>query len=167
MGLLLTQRDLFLIPFSLFWCGFVVFWEWGASHASGQMPFFPLFGIPFILIGAYFLAGRFVVDAWVRARTRYAVTSQRILILRTGPTLKFTALAIDRLPELSLNERADGWGTILFQPAQPVWNNRNFSNWTPALDPSPQFLRIPEARNVFDRIQKLAQEFSNRKSSYQ
>jgi hypothetical protein len=158
-GILFTNRDFLLVPFSLFWCGFVIFWEWGAWHTSTAMPddpmgtVFPLFGIPFILIGLYFLAGRFFADAWIRDRTSYAVTSQRVLIFRAPPLGKFTSLAIDRLPELSLNERSDGRGTILFQPAQPMWNTRSWSSWTPALDTT-QFLMIPDARSVFDRIQK-------------
>ena len=121
---------------------------------------FPLFGIPFILIGFYFLAGRFLADAWMRGRISYAVTNQRVLIFRAPPFGKLTSLAIDRLPELSLEERADGRGTILFQPAQPMWNTRSWSSWTPALDPTPQFLRIADARNVFDRIQKLGARVS-------
>ena len=122
------------------------------------MPIFPLFGIPFVAIGLYFIAGRFFVDAWARGRTRYAVTNQRILILRLGPPFaKFTSLAINRLPELVLDERADGRGTIRFAPLQPMWSNRNWSGWTPALDPTPQFLSIADARSVFDRIQRASQ----------
>ena len=155
-GLLLTARDAFLIPFSLFWCGFIAFWEWGAMHSSQAVPEFPLFGIPFILIGFYFLVGRFFVDAWARGNTIYGVTSQRVLILRNGPFSRFTSLAINRLPELSLDERADGRGTIRFQPQPSMWGNRNWSSWTPAFDPTPQFLAIADARNVFDRIQKLS-----------
>ncbi|HWD68284.1 MAG TPA: hypothetical protein VG227_10020, partial [Caulobacteraceae bacterium] len=33
-GLMLTGRDAFLIPFGIFWCGFMVFWEWGASAGA-------------------------------------------------------------------------------------------------------------------------------------
>ncbi len=69
----------------------------------------------------------------------------------------FFELRLDRLPELALDERADGRGTIRFQPQQPMWNNRNWSSWTPALDPTPQFLSITDARTVFDRIQRASQ----------
>src|ERR1700755_2988864 len=105
-GLLLTGRDGYQIPFSLVWCGFIVFWMWGATapvrlHPSNNpMWFFPLFGLPFVLVGLYMIAGRFVIDAWIRGRTSYAVTNQRVLVLRTAPTFKFTTYAIDRLPEL-------------------------------------------------------------------
>jgi hypothetical protein len=154
-GFMLTGRDALLIPFSLFWCGFITFWMWGALHASQAMPFFPLFGIPFVVIGVYMLAGRFLVDAWVRRNTRYGVTTQRVLIMRTVPTFRFTTFAVDRLPGLSLEERADGRGTIRFQPSMPLWGNNSWSSWTPSLD-SNQFLLGGDARSVFDRIQKAA-----------
>ena len=56
---------------------------------------------------------------------------------------------------VSLEERADGRGTIRFQPQIPMWGNRGWSSWTPSTDPT-QFLLIPDARSVFDRIQKAA-----------
>jgi len=157
-GLMLTARDGFLIPFSLMWGGFAIFWEWSVLDSTrGNSPggFFALWGIPFVLAGLYLILGRFFVDAWARARTAYGVTGQRILILRDGPFGKFTALAIDRLPELSLNERADGSGTIRFG-GDSIFGRRNgFSGWSPALDGTPQFLAVPDARAVFDQIQKL------------
>lgn len=153
-GFLLTPGDIFRIPFSLMWGGFAVFWEWSVLRAGNAPDFFVLWGIPFVLVGLYLIVGRFFADAWVRARTSYAVTTQRILVLRTAPTFKFTTYAIDRLPELSLEERADGRGTIRFQPQVPMWGNRGWSGWTPSTDPT-QFLLIADARSVFDRIQKL------------
>jgi hypothetical protein len=159
-GLLLTGRDAFMIPFSLMWGGFAIFWEWGVVTGMGKghpaPDFFMLWGVPFVLIGLYMIAGRFFVDAWIRGATTYALTSQRVLIMRTAPTFKFTALSLDRLPELSLSERQDGRGTIRFQPGASMWggNNNGWSSWTPGLDAG-QFLMIADARGVFDRIQKL------------
>ena len=95
------------------------------------------------------------VDIWLRSNTRYAITSQRVLILRTAPTVKFTSLAIDRLPELGLDEKTDGSGTIRFG-TPPGLYGRGFSGWSPSLDPTPQFLAIPDARNVFAQIQRLS-----------
>jgi hypothetical protein len=159
-GFLLTGRDGFLIPFSLLWGGFAIFWEWGVVTGMGKdhpaPGFFMLWGIPFVLIGLYMIFGRFIADAWMRGRTAYAVTNQRVLILRTAPTFKFTAYALDRLPELSLEEKADGRGTIRFQPSVAMWaRNNGFSGWMPGAD-TDQFLLIPDARNVFDKIQKAA-----------
>jgi hypothetical protein len=73
-----------------------------------------------------------------------------------APFGQFSAHPIDRLPNLSLNERSDGRGTIRFEDAPAVnWGRRNsFSGMTPALDRA-QFLAIADARTVFDKIQRL------------
>ena len=153
-GILFTPRDALLIPFSFMWFGFAIFWEWSVITQANAPDFFTLWGIPFVLIGLYMAVGRFFADAWLRGRTSYAVTTQRILILRSPPFGSFTAMAVDRLPELSLIERSDGRGTIRFQPNTPVFGRGNgFGSWMPSLDAT-QFLMIREARNVFDIIQK-------------
>jgi hypothetical protein len=153
-GLLFTGRDVFLIPFSLMWGGFAVFWESTVLTTQKTPGFFGLWGIPFVLIGLYLIAGRFLLDAWVRGGMVYAVTNKRILISRSGPFSKFTALSLDRLPDASLSESSGGRGTIRFgQPAQ-MWGGRNgMSSWTPSLDPTPQFIGIENVRSVFDQIQ--------------
>ncbi len=143
-------RDALLIPFSLLWGGFAIFWE--SMAVSGATPlFFKLWGVPFIVAGLYLIAGRFALDAWLRGKTQYAVTDRRVLILRRGPFGKFSALRRDALPEMHLTERAGGRGTIRF--GEPATFNRGFSSWTPALDPTPQFLAIADARAIFDLLQ--------------
>ena len=72
-GLLLTEKDTFAIPFSLLWCGFVIFWMIGASRTAGFGPL--LFDAILICFGLYNLVGRFLVDAWIRRDLRYAVTN--------------------------------------------------------------------------------------------
>jgi hypothetical protein len=141
----------------LLWGGFAIFWETAAiAKAPG---FFALWGIPFVLIGLYLIAGRFVLDAWVRSGTRYALTNKRILIARSAPFAKFAALSLDRLPEASLSESQNGRGTIRFGAAAQFWGRgSSFSSWTPSLDPTPQFLAIENARSVFDQIQRAAQK---------
>jgi hypothetical protein len=103
-GILFTGRDPFLIPFSLFWGGFAIFWEWMVLQAPKAPVIMPLFGVPLVLVGLYFILGRFLVDAWLRSLTRYAVTNQRVLMLRLAPFSSFSAMAIDRLPASSLEE---------------------------------------------------------------
>jgi hypothetical protein len=153
-GLRLTGRDTLLIPFSLVWGGFAVFWEITVVRQGNAPGFFALWGVPFVLIGVYLVVGRFLLDAWIRRGMLYAVTNKRILILRAGPFSKFTAMPLDRLPDASLSESAGGRGTILFGVQTPIWGNRGgFSAWTPALDPTPQFIGIENARSVFDQVQ--------------
>jgi hypothetical protein len=111
--------------------------------------------VPFVLIGLYLVVGRFLLDAWIRRGMRYAVTNKRVLISRPGPFGKFTAMDLNRMPDGSSSERADGRGTIRFGEQAQFWGNRGggFSAWTPSLDPTPQFIAIDEARRVFDYIQ--------------
>jgi hypothetical protein len=152
-GLVLMPRDVLLIPFSLLWCGFAIFWTFTAASA-GAPAFFYLWGGMFVCIGLYFVFGRFVVDAWVRRSLRYALTDRRILISRPGPFGRFTAIGLNQLPEATLNERSDGRGTIRFGADRPIWGYRGMSAWSPAFDPTPQFIAIENCRHVFDLIQQ-------------
>jgi hypothetical protein len=86
-GVRLRAADAFLIPFSLLWGGFAIFWEATAigfafRAGEGITSFMALWGIPFVMVGLYLIFGRFFVDAHVRARTFYAVTDRRVLVLR-------------------------------------------------------------------------------------
>lgn len=151
-GLVFTPRDVFLIPFSLIWCGFAIFWTTGATRA-GAPAFFDLWGAMFVCIGLYFVAGRFAMDAWIRGGTAYAVTDRRVLIVRGRPFGNFTALNLGQLPDAQLSESGGGRGTIRFGASASGFG-RGFAGWTPSLDPTPQFLAIEDARRVFDLVQR-------------
>jgi hypothetical protein len=154
-GVMFYTRDWLLVPFSLMFGGFAVFWE-AIVVRSGAPGFFPLWGMMFLLAGLYFIAGRFAVDAWARGKTRYVVTNRRILILRSGPFAKLTSLGLDRLPDIQLSEDADRRGTIRFGRSMPLWGWGSFVMWTPALDPTPQFIAIDDAESVFDLVQRAS-----------
>lgn len=73
-----TSADIYLIPFSLLWCGFAVFWEAGASRSGG--PVFAVFGVPFIAMGLYMVVGRFFYKHYRKKQTVYGITTQRALV---------------------------------------------------------------------------------------
>ncbi len=129
-----------------------------ASGGPGapMLLFFPVFGGAFVCIGLYFVFGRFAVDAWLRGLTSYAVTDRRILIARAGPLANFTAISLNRIPDLILRERGSGKGSIQFGQQVSMFRGRGFGSWSPALDPTPQFLAIDDVRRVFDLIQQQA-----------
>jgi hypothetical protein len=156
-GLLLTSRDAFLVPFSLLWCAFVVFWTLTAVKSGAPFAFY-IFGVVFICIGAFMAIGRFAVDAWLRQRTSYALTNQRILILRAPPFSSFTSLDLQSLPQIQLVGAGKGRGSLRFGPPMSYFGNRGMSGWTPALDPIPQFLAIEEAPKVFDLITRASND---------
>lgn len=154
-GLLFMPRDLALIPFTLAWGAFAIFWE--ATVLRSKAPaFMTLIGGAFVLVAIFMTFGRFALDAWLRSATVYALTDRRVLILRTGFFSDFKALRLDRLPEATLSEKADGRGTIRFGPPTPMFSRYSggFGSWTPSLDPTPQFLAIEDARRVFGLIQE-------------
>ena len=152
-GFILTQRDILLIPFSLLWCGFAVFWEASVLNGRGSSGFFIIWGAMFVCIGLYFVAGRFIVDAWVRRGMSYAVTDRRVLIVRSAPFSKFMAVSLAQIPDADINEHSNGRGTIRFGQAASMWVRQNMGIWSPSLDATPQFLMIDDARRVFDIVQ--------------
>ena len=84
-GLKFKISDIFQSFFGLFFLGFSIFWIVMASSMSsnfdrGPGALFPLFGLPFVAVGAYLVFGRFFWKAWVRSKTRYALTDKRAII---------------------------------------------------------------------------------------
>lgn len=71
--------DVFLVPFSVLWGGFAVFWM-GAAVADGAPVPFVLFGLPFVVLGLYLIFGRFVVKARRKRQTAYGLTERRVLV---------------------------------------------------------------------------------------
>lgn len=149
-GFMLTPMDILLIPFSLMWGGFAIVWEAGVL-SSGAPWFFALWGIPFVILGLYIIAGRFFVDRLRRAHTAYALTDQRILILSGRHTTRAKSLALRTLAELTLDERGDGSGTITFGSGR--WPAIVPPSW-PATPTIPSFERIPHAGDVYARIRQ-------------
>ena len=153
-GLKLRRSDALMIPYSLLWAGFAVFWEAVAIGSHGPL-IFMIWGIPFVLVGIYFTVGRFFVDAAIRAKTSYGVTNQRIVIIYGLLSRKVTSLPLRNLQEIGFKQRSDGSGTITFYPSVPFsWLYRKFS-W-PGMDQrmGPGFYMLPHAKPVYDLIQQ-------------
>jgi hypothetical protein len=151
-GLRLRAADTFLIPFSLFWGGFALFWE--TSVITSEAPvFFRLWGIPFVLIGLYLIFGRFFVDAWRRTRTYYGLTSERVLIVSVPFQRQVKSIPLRGLPELTLKERGDRSGTIVFGSMQSAYRGLAGSSW-PGLGAQspPSFDMIENVRQVYEQI---------------
>jgi hypothetical protein len=153
-GLLLRPSDAFMIPFSLLWGGFAIFWETTVILSDAPV-FFWLFGIPFVLMGLHFIFGRFFTDARARKHTFYGVTNDRIIITSGKHGKRTQSLSLSTLGDITLDERADGTGTIIFAAANPLgrWGNSGAMRGigTGSQTP-PSFEMIPQAKKVYEMI---------------
>jgi hypothetical protein len=153
-GLMLRGIGLFLIPLSIFWGGFALFWNTSVWTGNVDLPF-KLFGLPFLVAGLYLTIGRFLVDMYLRKRTTYLVTTKRVLIARRGSGSQIKSIDIKHLPSLEFDERSDGSGNIRFGASGSWFNGaNNFGVWQPTFDPTPQFIRVPQVRSLYQLIQK-------------
>jgi len=152
-GVRLRAVDLVVVPFTLMWAGFAFFWEYTVLR-TGAPWFFKLWGIPFVLIGVYLVAGRFFWDAYQRSRTYYGLSNQRVLIVTRGSRLKVKSLALATLGEVTVSSSADGWGSIQFG-SSPWGKGTPFAgaNWPGAQGP-PSFEMIADAGRVHEMIRQ-------------
>lgn len=153
-GVVLRPSDAFMIPFSLLWGGFAIFWETGVI-ISGAPFFFMLWGIPFVLVGLYIIFGRFIVDAKQRERTFYGVTNQRVVIVSGLTSRKVKSLNLRTLSDVSLSEKSDRSGTITFGPSHPMSGWWGGTTWPGMPQAVPSFEMIPDAKNVYEKIREV------------
>lgn len=156
---LIWPPDAFVIPFSLVWCGFAVFWEISVLQQESSPGFFALWGAFFVVIGSYFVLGRFVVRAIASRRTRYVVTDRRVIVTGGVTGRRTESLYLKDLPPPIVTERDDRSGTLVFGSLQGIGDlfarrgggsaRRSWSDIPSAL---PVLADIPEVRYVRDLI---------------
>lgn len=165
-GALFHKEDLFLVPFSLLWGGFTLFWEamasglGGVAKGGGAPIFFQLWGIPFVLIGQYFIWGRFLYASWLKKRTYYAVTNRRVIVVQTGGQRKIASSYLDSLPSLIKEGGSNGTGVLRFAPTQPMWSGRQgWGAWNAMnVGEIPTFVDIEDVDNVYRLISDLREK---------
>lgn len=121
-----SGQDVIMIPFSIFWCGFAIFWF---VTALQNAPFpFAMFGIPFVCVGLYITFGRFVHTSWLRRHSAYVITTHKVIRKRGS---KIDMLDAKTMPSIHVTARTDGTGTIRF--GQPVYyhGRRSYNSFDP------------------------------------
>lgn len=110
---------LFAVP----WTAFALFWMFAASGGlSGDRPsgvglVFPLFGLPFVLVGLAMLAAP--LKAWHAARRSLCVVTDRRALVFGGAGFRAIHVHTFSRSELAApqrTERPDGSGDLLFVP---------------------------------------------------
>ena len=164
-GIRFRPSDALAVPFSVMWGGFAMFWEYSVV-TKGAPLLFTLWGIPFVLIGLHLIVGRFFLDSYLRARTFYGLTDQRVIIVSGLFNREVKSLALTGLSDVSLSERPDGSGTITMGPPNPfqlMWLGPSWPGASKRLTPALEF--IDDARKVYGLIRDAQRDASTRRAT--
>jgi len=166
-GKLPTKQIVPVAVFGLFFMGFSIFWMIMASRAAGVMA---VFGVPFLLIGAYIVFGRLMKTTKFQDNTFYALTSERLMICSTENGETLNEMSLNKIPFIQINKNPDNTGTLIFQ--DPNRNNyggyqsnsfgsHHYSSNSQPLSVSMfqimnfAFINIQDVQDVYDKINAL------------
>src|SRR5262249_39590174 len=122
--------------------------------------FFRLWGIPFVCVGLYMVAGRFFVDRNLRGKTYYGITNERAIIVSGLFSRQVKSLSLRNLTDLTLVEKSQGRGTITFGP--PTQNSS--ANWpfgNRQQQEPPGFESISDAKKVYEILRQAQRQLKN------
>ncbi|MBU6452410.1 MAG: hypothetical protein KGS72_11565 [Cyanobacteria bacterium REEB67] len=159
---------LFAIP----WTAFAVFWVvmaaggiWHGGKASGPLFVFPLFGLPFILVGLGLLSTPFF--AYQKAKnTHYGVTNRRILVVTSGKIKSVQQYEYSTLSNLTRTEYGTRGDLVWTVPTtMPVAVGNTAYSRSAAINSSVSFIGIERPKDVErlveDQIKKDEQARKN------
>jgi hypothetical protein len=153
-GIVFRAADALLIPFSLLWCGFAVFWELGV-WTGGAPTFFMIWGGAFVCVGLYFVFGRFFFDAFLRSKVQYALTDQRALILGGLMGNDLTTIDLRSTSEIRYKDIDGSRGAISFGPDPGPFQRS--AVWHSTSRNAPEFFRTEDAASAYRLIQTAKQ----------
>ena len=154
-GVKLKGSDAFMIPFSIMWGGFAIFWESTVVFTDAPF-FFKLWGIPFVLVGLYLIVGRFFYDAKRREKTIYGLTENRIIIKSGVFKETIKSLNIKTLSDITLNEKSNKSGTIVLGSENGFTGMLRGTGWPGANGKmAPAIEMIDNVRAVYRKITEL------------
>ena len=145
-GIIATSRDLYMVPFSILWCGFAVFWTISAT-SHGAPIFFTIWGSMFICFGIYIVFGRFLHDSIRRSHIIYSVTSCEIIINNGNEIV----IPLGQWSCINMKKFKDGTGTIKFGESKKSFGS-NIGFLIPSFSDVPQFYRISDPQKVLDLL---------------
>lgn len=148
--ILFRRTDFFLIPFSIFWFGFAIFWETTVAMTNAPF-FFKLWGIPFLVAGLYLTVGRFFLDARKRKNTFYVITQDSIFIRSGIFSPDIVTISINTLSLMTCTFKPDGSGTIVLGPENFRNTGMQGIDW-PGVKQTPRLEMIPNVKKVYDII---------------
>lgn len=172
VGVVFHKQDGLLIPFSLLWGGFAIFWEAGVSGwwGLGGRPslFMIAWGIPFVLVGQYLIWGRFLYAAWLKRHTHYALTNRRVLVLQNGWKRRLASAYLDSLPAIIKETGPNGVGVLRFAPAQPIFSRQaGWGAWNGvSVGDLPTFIDIESVDSIYQLVSDLREKARQGKATF-
>ena len=149
-----AMRSIPTVLFGIPWTAFALFWMAGAS--GFQIPdfreasdLFPLFGIPFVLIGIGMLSSPFWMMRKAR-KTAYILTNARAIIFDGGFSTTIRSFAPERLTDLRRKQRSDGSGDLIFE------RKLSYDSDGDRQTSDHGFLAISDVKAVEDLVRQLA-----------
>ena len=107
-----------MVLFGIPWTAFALFWTAGAAGfklPNFQQPFdfFPLFGVPFVLVGVGLLSSPYWTARSAK-RTAYVLTDRRAITFQGGMSMRIRSFRPSQLEWLTRVQRRDGSGDVIF-----------------------------------------------------
>lgn len=122
-----TAMDGFIVPFSVLWCGFAIFWVINATRSAGIG--FASFGLLFVAAGLYLVFGRFIYKSHRKRVTAYAVTDRRVI---TATGKHSTSQAPVRDQPMTIRHQGTHVSVVIGPPArfqQTAYANTGLDFW--------------------------------------
>lgn len=157
-GIVFRTVDFFLVPFSMIWCGGVMFGFFNAV-SSGKVA--PMVVTGFMsLIGLYMLVGRFIVDQRLREQTWFGLTQERAIVLTTWFQPSVRSVVVNSVGEISLSENMNGTQSITFG-SDGARSMRGLHMPGTGSTLAPCFEMISDGKEVYTLIQKMQMQRSS------
>ncbi|TWT90772.1 hypothetical protein Mal64_11690 [Pseudobythopirellula maris] len=155
----MSRRATPLFMFGCVWTAFAVFWVCGA--AEFELPdwdegfdFFPLFGLPFVVIGIGMLSS----PIWFRRsakQTAYVLTDRRaVLFVKELTGIRVRSFKPKQLQNLERRQRADGSGDLIFY--RDIGRDNDGDRTTSEVG----FLAIDDVKGVQDLVEAVVAKHS-------
>jgi hypothetical protein len=116
------------------------------------------------VVGLYFILGRFLVKAFRKRHTFYAVTDRRVLVLADFASRSLNAVLLGNIPAIQKHVRTDGVGSLRFGTGgglATMYEDTGLEFFGAMYGaPAPAFLNIPEANQVANLVTQLQEDRS-------
>ena len=146
--------DGFLVPFSVLWCAFAVYWTWIVLN-SGKPRWFVLVGLLFVVVGLYQMVGRFLVKARRKRRTVYGLTDTRAIVVEGGRNV--SDVRVKDVP-VKVRKHRDGVHVeIIFGASglQKGYLNSGMEIFSPGRDSPVAFFDVPDSEALLRELEQV------------